>query len=219
MEGLGEQRRQTLLPGLNRQIPVQGLEASDEGNGPFFPRVELSSLLTLLSALEFIRATRGQECSRTKVTGTKLQAGQHTTGGFPRARRQPLPPRTSKAQNETSLPGPGQMCSSSRQMQTKFIKKSSKGTFQIMSRPARGDGLLLGGPSFQPYRGFSNAASPKCPGRKINRQLRQTRPSVQACLLQCRSWWGQCKQGSVPSCPLGVSAPAPSCVLMAAHQA
>ena len=51
--------------------------------GPFFP-VELSNLSdSALWAREFIRDTRGQECSRTKVTGTKLEAGQTSTGESP----------------------------------------------------------------------------------------------------------------------------------------
>lgn len=110
---------------LEKQTPLLGLQ---KGNGTFFPveRFRLSD--PVLSTLEFHGEPRGQDWSGRNEAGGRSALCREVPG----ACRQPLPPRTSKAKQgkprkQTSRQGCGQMCSSSRQTQTKFIKKASQG--------------------------------------------------------------------------------------------
>ena len=99
--------------------------------GPFF-LLNFQTFLTLHFELWSLSGTPGAR----SVAGLKLR-GQSwrqvsPPQGSPRACRQPLPPRTSKAKkgkprNQTSLPIPGKCVPHQGRPQTKFIKKPSEG--------------------------------------------------------------------------------------------
>lgn len=144
-------------------------------------------LLLFFSGSGVYQRHRVQECTGTKVTGTKLWAGQCSTGesqgpAGSHCHQELLRPRKGSLEAKHLCTVPGKCVPHQGRYKQSLLKSLSKGTFQITSRPPRGDCPLSRVLSFQPrWELFKHQVTNV--SRKENKQAARGEPALGASML------------------------------------